>query len=680
MTGILNILAGSISSAIKDGYFNLVSLLLPGNGTNGAQNNTFLDSSSNNFTITRNGNTTQGTFSPFSQTGWSNYFDATTTRLGLASSIGNLGSSCAVEFWFNPSTTSGQVIVGGAGSGALQFAWKSSTEFGVGATGVAWRLTSTTIPTLNAWNHCVFVRSGTGANQASLYINGTRVANGQVSDAWNSNTALYVGSAPDNSSNITGYISNLRIVSSGTLPYDPTATSITVPTAPLTAVTGTTLLTCQSNRFIDNSSGATTITVTGSPSVQAFSPFAPTAAYSAATNGGSGYFDGTGDYLTVADNAALELGSSDFTIEWWQYNTSSASSSPLSKDAPTGTRAWGITVINDGTLTFYIPGGSQVITSTTGTWKVNAWNFFTITRSGSTIYLSINGTVQSFSWTSTIPNTADNIYIGAQNGPGSISSYVTGYLAGIRLVVGESVSTYRANFTVPTVPPTTTSNSVTAANTKLLTNFTNAGIFDATAKNDLETVGNASISTTQSKFGGSSMYFDGTGDYLSSPSSQNYAFGTGDFTIEFWVYSNDVSTANKGMIQTSTATGGLSTTFTNGVFIAFGQGSTAGTGNNGGVYARINNNHLGGNSAAATGAWYHIALTRASGTARLFVNGTQIATISNSSDVTATNLAVGGYYDTNQLLNGYIDDLRITKGYARYTANFSVPTAAFALQ
>ena len=76
MTGILNILAGSISSAIKDGYFNLVTLLLPGNGTNGAQNNTFLDSSTNNFTITRNGNTTQGTFTPFSnQPGaWGNYF------------------------------------------------------------------------------------------------------------------------------------------------------------------------------------------------------------------------------------------------------------------------------------------------------------------------------------------------------------------------------------------------------------------------------------------------------------------------------------------------------------------------------------------------------------------------------------------------------------------------------
>ena len=59
-------LYSSAATVEPDSYFNLVSLLLPGNGTNGAQNNTFLDSSTNNFTVTRNGNTTQGTFSPFS--------------------------------------------------------------------------------------------------------------------------------------------------------------------------------------------------------------------------------------------------------------------------------------------------------------------------------------------------------------------------------------------------------------------------------------------------------------------------------------------------------------------------------------------------------------------------------------------------------------------------------------
>ena len=65
----------SIYTGGADPYFEYTTLLLSGNGTNGAQNNTFLDGSTNNFTITRNGNATQGTFSPFSQTGWGNYFN-----------------------------------------------------------------------------------------------------------------------------------------------------------------------------------------------------------------------------------------------------------------------------------------------------------------------------------------------------------------------------------------------------------------------------------------------------------------------------------------------------------------------------------------------------------------------------------------------------------------------------
>jgi len=63
-------------AAANDPYFMYNSLLLPGNGTNLAQNNTFLDGSTNNFAITRHGNTTQGTFSPCGSN-WSNYFDGT---------------------------------------------------------------------------------------------------------------------------------------------------------------------------------------------------------------------------------------------------------------------------------------------------------------------------------------------------------------------------------------------------------------------------------------------------------------------------------------------------------------------------------------------------------------------------------------------------------------------------
>jgi hypothetical protein len=76
-------------------------------------------------------------------------------------------------------------------------------------------------------------------------------------------------------------------------------TSVTVPTTPLTAISGTELLTCQTNRFVDNSTNNFAITVNGNTSVQPFSPFAPSAAYDPSVNGGSGYFDGSGDGVTT---------------------------------------------------------------------------------------------------------------------------------------------------------------------------------------------------------------------------------------------------------------------------------------------------------------------------------------------------------------------------------------------
>ena len=105
-------LFGTVAGA-NDPYFYYNTLLLPGNGTNGGQNNTFLDSSSNNFTITRNGNTTQGTFSPFSQTGWSNYFDGSGDSLSLSSTALNLGSNnFTVEAWVYTNATGEQCVVG----------------------------------------------------------------------------------------------------------------------------------------------------------------------------------------------------------------------------------------------------------------------------------------------------------------------------------------------------------------------------------------------------------------------------------------------------------------------------------------------------------------------------------------------------------------------------------------
>jgi hypothetical protein len=156
------------------------------------------------------------------------------------------------------------------------------------------------------------------------------------------------------------------------------------------------------------------------------------------------------------------------------------------------------------------------------------------------------------------------------------------------------------------------------------------------------------------------MYFDGTGDYLNCPASPNLAFGSGDYTAEFWAY-----------------------TTTTGQQIVFGSGSTS-TNN---FYISIASTYVGVGTQVAfvsqqtttinTNTWYHIAACRAGGTLRLFVNGLQIGSnVTDSTTWLSDGTAKVGASNANTVLfNGYIDDLRITKGVARYLTNFTPPTS-----
>jgi len=127
---------------------------------------------------------------------------------------------------------------------------------------------SATVP-LNQWVHVAGVRSGTSA---ALFVNGVRKASSTNSENGTSSDMVVGRYYPaTNNYYFSGYISNARIVK-GTAVYDPTATSINVPTQ-LFPVTNTSLLTCQSPTIIDNSSNAFAITVNGNAAVSTFTPF-----------------------------------------------------------------------------------------------------------------------------------------------------------------------------------------------------------------------------------------------------------------------------------------------------------------------------------------------------------------------------------------------------------------------
>ena len=666
----------AVSAAVTDAYFNLVTLLLPGNGTNGAQNNTFLDSSTNNFSITRNGNTTQGTFTPFSQTGWSNYFDNSANyRLTIPDSTDlDLTGDFCFEGWFyfsSLSVTQQMVCLGSENAsqnGFVLYVSNSNGTVTLYSNGAAVLNTSASF-TANEWQHVALVRSGSGSNNLVVYRNGVSVgtATNTTSFTGVAGNGLCIGQTYTTSylSAYSGYVSNVRLVKGS-----PVYTSAFTPsTTPLTAITNTVLLTCQSNRFIDTNTqvSAKTITVTGSPSVQAFSPFAPTAAYSAATNGGSGYFDGTGDYLSIADNAAFNLSGGNYTIEGWFYFTGTYSAYRTivaKRDASVGTNcAWEIYLKQtSGVIGFF--NGTNYDSSTTPT--SNAWNYFAAVFDGTNMNVYLNGSrVLQTAITNT--NYAASIYIGSY--PTNGENWI-GYFGDLRITKGAALYS-GLTMTVPTSPLTTTVSSGTVS---LLTNYTNAGITDATAKNDLETVGNAQISTTQSKFGGSSMYFDGTGDYLiPSPNAATLnAFGSGDFTLEMWAYA--VSFANADNIKIILDFRPLST---DGVYptIYFYSGQ---------LRYFVNSADRITGSTLSTGQWYHIAVCRSGTSTKMFLNGTQDGstyTDSNSYLCGANRPVIGcrGHTLGDNNWNGYIDDLRISR-YARYTANFTPPAAPFPVQ
>jgi hypothetical protein len=523
--------------------------------------------------------------------------------------------------------------------------------------GASYSYQSSTTLTANQWNHIAVSRNS--SNTLSMWINGTRVFTGTVTTSFNNvnSNPLYIGRRVDGGVGGThyfpGYISNARIVT-GTDVYGAANSTITVPTTPLTAISGTALLTSQDNRFKDNSTNAFALTVAGNPSVQAFSPFAPTAAYDTAVVGGSGYFDGTGDYLTVANNAALQLNTGSWTIECFFYPTAlgGASYKSLITKRTTATAEW--EVGTDTSDFIYFWNGTTIYA---GTIKptLNSWNHLAATYDGTNLRLFVNGAVALTQASATASSGTNSVGIGASP---TGSQYSTGYLSSARVVKGTAV--YTAAFTPATAPLTAITN------TSLLTNFTNSGIFDSTAKNVLETVGNAQVSTTQAKWGTTSISILSAGAYCKSPSSSNWGFGTGDYTVEFWMYKT-TSTSYGSIISVGAGAGGLGIAISSDSSVVVTRPGTA-----------IDFTFSAG---LTLNTWYHVAICRAGTSLRCFVNGTQVGTTQTSSANYATsylNVGIDGDSSSQQYI-GYIDDLRITK-YARYVANFSVPTAAFPLQ
>jgi hypothetical protein len=381
--------------------------------------------------------------------------------------------------------------------------------------------------------------------------------------------------------------------------------------------------------------------------------------------------------------SAFAFGTGNFTVEAWVY---------VQKDQPwtiassnynysSGTGNWAF-YASGNIIYFNIPGQNHA--SNTITFTKEAWSHVAYVRSGTSGYFYLNGKLVSGAITdnSNYSGTTGTLYVGRQSDG---TAQFQGYMNALRIVKGTAV--YTGEFTPPTAPitnagstsaasyPSTTNVNTSFASSEcsLLLNFTNAGIYDATSKNDLETVGSAQISTTQSQFGGSSIYLNGSNSWLIAPfNTVNDIGGTAPFTIEFWSYFNSLAAIATvvGKTNNSTASGSQFefTVQTNGqISVTFYYSNSAFT-----VTSAV--------GAITTGGWQYVALTRDTlSDYRIFINGTQSGTtVRNTSTLNTPTLAttIGAQITTgNRLCNAYFQDFRITRGVARsITAS---PTSAF---
>jgi hypothetical protein len=501
------------------------------------------------------------------------------------------------------------------------------------------------------------VSAGTNSTSSSV---ATSSRNLQV--AWNGNSTQF----------FTGYISNFRVVK-GTAVY---TTNFTPSTAPLTAITNTSLLTCQSATFIDNSTNNFTITVAGNSTPTTVSPFTPTAttgvAYSPSVYGGSMYFDGTGDYLSVPANAAFNYGTGNFTIEYWLYPTSHPSFVYLISQSSSTDYAPVLVGLSSGRP-------SLAVSSNGSTWTINTfvataltlntWSHVATVRSGNKWSVYVNGVenVLAASTAVTPYTSSDPLGIGSE-AAGAINYPYVGYLSNVRIVKGTAV--YTSNFVPPVSPLTAIQNNV------LLLNGTSAGVYDMSMMNNYETVGNSSLVTNIEKYGNSSLFFDGSGDYLQTPPGIVTSLGSANFTIEFWLYLPTLPSARAQLLYWNANSSGyaavaLQVCSSNKLGLSFSEsGSSWKTDDTTGV-----------GSVLTAATWQHVALVRNGQNIQIYLNGVAqgsayTTTASTTSLMTTYTLNQIGTYNTGfHSLNGYIDDLRITDGVARYTTTFTPTTS-----
>jgi hypothetical protein len=263
-------------------------------------------------------------------------------------------------------------------------------------------------------------------------------------------------------------------------------------------------------------------------------------------------------------------------------------------------------------------------------------------------------------------------------------THYSGYLEDIRITIGQAV--YAGNFTPPAASfdtcPCVSDPDCEEVKLLIQSDTSNEAdpILDASCNNHtISAVGDVHHETDEKKFGSSSLHFNGSTDQLTVPSSDDWNLGSGDFTIETWAYHTRVTSDldqifaidNSNVHSAANYSLGMGTLSNETIQAYFSNGASTIS-----IYS---------STTISLNTWYHVAMVRDGNTLRLFIDGIE--------DGTADITGVTNNYDSSMTLNigsrnatgvtpnndwqGYLEDIRITKGQAVYTGNFTPPAASF---
>jgi len=389
------------------------------------------------------------------------------------------------------------------------------------------------------------------------------------------------------------------------------------------------------------------------------------------------------------------------TVSLSQGVGNSGSGSPISLNTKTGSMnlaavGWDHlnigTPINanlDNTSVYYIeprtiytaPSFTQLVS--TGTYQLAANAYYTSIAYGNGLWVAVpsnNATgaysLDGLNWSAlTLPSVQNWTGIAYGN-----TYWVIISSGGTGNSVAATSKANGAGWTTSSLPYATTWSSISYGNGIFvaLATGTNAAAYSTDygqtwtasylpSNHNFTATGNARISTTQYKIGTSSLYLDGTSNtYIQSASNADYVLGTGDFTIETWVYRTGNAGVNQVIIdfRSSGSSAVVPTVYLNTSYvpILLVNGTAVIT----------------GSAAVALNTWTHIAISRVSGSTYMFVNGTQSgSTYSDTNNYIQGPITIGANPAGASYFSGYLDELRIQKGIGKYTTSFTPSTTPF---